>query len=73
MKETKAPDGHKITDTVKPVTVTLPQDAGTTKGVEFTDEPDVADIPDAVVQKLSSKGKPVEGVVFEVKLYNRKI
>ena len=53
MKETKAPDGHKITDTVKPVTVTLPQDAGTTKGVEFTDEPDVADIPDAAVQKLS--------------------
>ena len=70
VKETKAPDGHKITDTVKPVTVTLPQDAGTTKGVEFTDEPDVADIPDAVVQKLSSKGKPVEGVVFEVKLYD---
>ena len=72
VKETKAPDGHKITDTVKPVTVTLPQDAGTTKGVEFTDEPDVADIPDAVVQKLSSKGKPVEGVVFEVKLYDGK-
>ena len=70
VKETKAPDGHKITDTVKPVTVTLPQDAGTTKGVEFTDEPDVADIPDAVVQKLSSKGKPVENVVFEVKLYD---
>ena len=70
VKETKAPDGHKITDTVKPVTVTLPQDAGTTKGVEFTDEPDVADIPDAVVQKLSSKGEPVEGVVFEVKLYD---
>lgn len=70
VKETKAPDGHKITDAVKPVTVTLPQDAGTTKGVEFTDEPDVADIPDAVVQKLSSKGKPVENVVFEVKLYD---
>ena len=70
VKETKAPDGHKITDTVKPVTVTLPQDAGTTKGVEFTDEPDVAEIPDAVVQKLSSKGKPVENVVFEVKLYD---
>ena len=70
VKETKAPDGHKITDTVKPVTVTLPQDAGTTKGVEFTDEPDVADIPDAIVQKLSSKGKPVENVVFEVKLYD---
>ena len=70
VKETKAPDGHKITDTVKPVTVTLPQDAGITKGVEFTDEPDVADIPDAVVQKLSSKGKPVENVVFEVKLYD---
>lgn len=70
VKETKAPDGHKITDTVKPVTVTLPQDAGTTKGVEFTDEPDVAEIPDAAVQKLSSKGKPVEGVVFEVKLYD---
>lgn len=70
VKETKAPDGHKITDAVKPVTVTLPQDAGTTKGVEFTDEPDVADIPDAVVQKLSSKGEPVKGVVFEVKLYD---
>ena len=70
VKETKAPDGHKITDTVKPVTVTLPQDAGTTKGVEFTDEPDVADIPDAVVQKLSSKGEPVENVIFEVKLYD---
>ena len=70
VKETKAPDGHKITDTVKPITVTLPQDAGVTKVVEFTDEPDVADIPDAVVQKLSSKGEPVKGVVFEVKLYD---
>ena len=72
VKETKAPDGHKITDTVKPITVTLPQDAGATKVVEFTDEPDVDEVPNALVQKRSSKGEPVKGVVFEVKLYDGK-
>ena len=70
VKEAKAPDGHKITDTVKQITVTLPQEAGATKVVEFTDEPDVDEIPDALVQKRSSKGEPVEGVVFEIKLYD---
>ena len=71
VKETKAPDGHKITDAVKPVTVTLPQDAGTTKGVEFTDEPETTNLA-AFAQKLDNKGQPVKGAVFKVRLYDGK-
>ena len=71
VKETKAPDGHKITDTVKPVTVTLPQDAGTTKGVEFTDEPETDELT-AMVKKVSDKGKLIKDVVFKVCLYDGK-
>ena len=69
VKETKAPDGHKITDTVKPVTVTLPQDAGTTKGVEFTDEPETDELT-AMVKKASGKGNLIGDVVFKVCLYD---
>ena len=71
VKETKAPDGHKITDTVKPVTVTLPQDAGTTKGVEFTDEPEKDELT-AMVKKASGKGNLIGNVVFKVCLYDGK-
>ena len=71
IKETVAPKGHKLNTDVKTVSVSLPKDNGVTKEVEFTDEPETADnLPDAMVQKLSSKGEPVEGVVFEVKLYD---
>ena len=69
VKETKAPDGHKITDTVKPVTVTLPQDAGATKGVEFTDEPETDELT-AMVKKASGKGNLIGDVVFKVCLYD---
>ena len=69
VKETKAPDGHKITDTVKPVTVTLPQDAGTTKGVEFTDEPETDELT-AMVKKASGKGNLIKDVIFKVCLYD---
>lgn len=71
VKETKAPDGHKITDTVKPVTITLPQDAGTTKGVEFTDEPETDELT-AMVKKASGKGNLIGDVVFKVCLYDGK-
>ena len=69
VKETKAPDGHKITDTVEPITVTLPQDAGTTKGVEFTDEPETDELT-AMVKKASGKGNLIGDVVFKVCLYD---
>ena len=71
VKETKAPDGHKITDTVNPVTVTLPQDAGTTKSVEFTDEPEKDELT-AMVKKASGKGNLIGNVVFKVCLYDGK-
>ena len=70
IKETVAPKGHKLNTDVKTVSVSLPKDNGVTKEVEFTDEPEMANVPNAFVQKLSSKGDPVEGVVFEVKLYD---
>lgn len=70
VKETKAPDGHEISDnTAHPVTVTLPNDAGTVKPVEFTDKAQSTTMS-AFAHKLDNKGKPIQDVVFEAKLYD---
>ena len=70
VKETKAPDGHEISDnTAHPVTVTLPNDAGTVKPVEFTDKAQSTTMS-AFAHKLDNKGIPIKNVVFEAKLYD---
>ena len=70
VKETKAPDGHEISDnTAHPVTVTLPNDAGAVKPVEFTDKAQSTTMS-AFAHKLDNKGKPIQDVVFEAKLYD---
>ena len=70
VKETKAPDGHEISNnTAHPVTVTLPNDAGAVKPVEFTDKAQSTTMS-AFAHKLDNKGKPIQDVVFEAKLYD---
>ena len=70
VKETKAPDGHEISDnTAHPVTVTLPNDAGAVKPVEFTDKAKSTTMS-AFAHKLDNKGIPIQDVVFEAKLYD---
>ena len=70
VKEIKAPDGHEISDnTAHPVTVTLPNDAGTVKPVEFTDKAQSTTMS-AFAHKLDNKGIPIKNVVFEAKLYD---
>lgn len=72
VREVVAIPGHEIQDPIS-FTVTIPADAGKTKTVKFTD--DKADMftytnVDAVVEKLSSKGWAVPGVVFKAQLYD---
>ncbi len=72
VREVVAIPGHEIQDPIS-FTVTIPGDAGTTKTVNFTG--DHADMftytnVDAIVEKLSVKGRAVEGVVFKAQLYD---
>ena len=72
VREVVAIPGHEIQEPIS-FTVTLPQDAGTTKTVNFTG--DHADMytyvnVDAIVEKLSHKGQPVKDIVFKAQLYD---
>ena len=67
VREDKKPNGHKENNTPQPITVTLPADAGATKPMTFTNEPETDELS-AFAQKLSSKGDPVVGTVFKVRL-----
>ena len=69
VREDKEPNGHKENKTPQAITVTLPADAGATKQMTFTDEPETETLS-AVVEKRSEKGTAVDGAVFEVKLYD---
>lgn len=71
VREDKKPNGHKENKTPQPITVTLPADAGATKPMTFTNEPETDELS-AFAQKLSSKGDPVVGTVFKVRLYDGK-
>ena len=69
VKETNAPNGHKINDTPVKVDVSMPAQAGKIIPVKISDDPETVNLS-AFVQKLSVKGNAIEGVVFEVKLYD---
>lgn len=73
VKELKAPDGHQLVTGAVPVTVTMPADALQLKTASFTEgfsEPyDFMEL-DALVEKLSMHGHPVQGVVFKVCYYD---
>ena len=71
IKETKAPAGHVLNEKVKSVSVNADTQSGKVIDVEVTDEPEFTRL-DALVQKMSAKGNPISGVVFEVKLYDGK-
>ena len=71
VREDIAPNGHKENNTPQAITVTLPADAGATKQMTFTNEPETDELS-AFAQKLSSKGDPVVGTVFKVRLYDGK-
>ena len=69
VKETKAPSGHQINPSVSQFSVTLPDDAGQVKNVNFWDAPDAMNIG-AFVQKTDNNNKPVPGAIFKVCLYD---
>lgn len=69
VKETKAPNGHKINNTPVKVDVSMPAQAGKIIPVKISDDPETTTLS-AFAQKLDAKGWPVAGVVFEVKLYD---
>lgn len=73
VKELTAPDGHQLAGSPVPVTVTMPEDALQLKTASFTEgfsEPyDYMEL-DALVEKLSMHGNPVQGVVFKVCYYD---
>lgn len=69
VKETKAPNGHKINNTPVKVDVSMPAQAGKIIPVKISDDPETTTLS-AFAQKLDAKGWPVPGVVFEVKLYD---
>lgn len=73
VKELTAPDGHQLADSPVPVKVTMPADALKLKKASFTEgfsEPyDFMEL-DALVEKLSMHGNPVQGVVFKVCYYD---
>ena len=71
VREDKAPNGHKDNKTPQQITITLPADAGATKQMTFTNEPKTDELS-AFAQKLSSKGDPVVGTIFKVRLYDGK-
>lgn len=71
VREDIAPNGHKENKTPQPITVTLPADAGATKQMTFTNEPETTNLA-AFTQKLDSKGQAVQNVVFKVRLYDGK-
>lgn len=73
VKELTAPKGHQLVTDPVPVTVTMPADALQLKIASFTEgfsEPyDFMEL-DALVEKLSMQGYPVQGVVFKVCYYD---
>ena len=69
VREDIAPNGHKENKTPQAITVTLPADAGTTKQMTFTNEPETTNLA-ALAQKLDSKGQTIQNVVFKVNLYD---
>lgn len=75
VKELKAPIGHQVVTDLVAVTVSMPTDALKLKTASFTEgfsEPyDYMDV-EALVEKLSMYGDPVEGVVFKVCYYDDK-
>ena len=73
VKELTAPKGHQLVTDPVPVTVSMPADALKLKTASFTEgfsEPyDYMEL-DALVEKLSMHGNPVQGVVFKVCYYD---
>lgn len=69
VKETKAPNGHKINNTPVKVDVSMPAQAGKIIPVNISDDPETTTL-NAFVQKLDSKGWAVPNVVFKVCLYD---
>lgn len=73
VKELTAPAGHQLAEKPVSVTVTMPNDALKTKTASFTkgiSEPyDFMEL-DALVEKLSMHGNPIQGVVFKVCYYD---
>lgn len=73
VKELTAPAGHQLVTSPVTVTVTMPTDALKLKTASFTEgfsEPyDYMEL-DALVEKLSMNGNPVQDVVFKVCYYD---
>ena len=70
IREDAAPAGHIKSNDIQSFTVNLPADAGKTFEKTFNNSPQKDNVPGAFVQKLDSKGKPVGGVIFKVRLYD---
>lgn len=69
IREITPPLGHKQNSQVKSFTVSLPEDAGETKLVEFRDDP-VFCGQEFNILKLSNNGCPISGVVFKVEYFD---
>ena len=69
-KEISPPSGHNGTGQVQTITVNMPQDDNATKYLTFTNIAKYDDVPGAFVKKLDTKGNPVVGAIFEVRLYD---
>ena len=74
VREDKAPAGHKQSEEVKVLNVTLPSDGGVCKTLEFSDDPAFSET-DALVQKLDIKGNSADvringPVIFVVRFYD---
>ena len=70
IREDAAPAGHIKSNDIQSFTVNLPADAGKTFEKTFNNSPQKDNVPGAFVKKLDSKGKPVSGVIFKVRLYD---
>ena len=69
VKEITPPAGHILSGQVQKISVSLPADGGKIKPLTFENDPETTTLS-AFAQKLDGKDRPVEGVVFEVNLYD---
>ena len=69
VKEITPPAGHILSGQAQKISVSLPADGGKIKPLTFENDPETTTLS-AFAQKLDGKDRPVEGVVFEVNLYD---
>lgn len=69
IRETKAPQGHKLSNLTQRITVTMPRDKDRLFTVEFEDEPEFCN-GSLDIEKLGVKGEPIKDVVFKVEYFD---